>query len=266
MPQPQRSRIVPLAVGTAAASGLGMIPVHRLPRPVRAGYVLLPAVLTTGVSLLAMQGRGSSPDEGDEPRPRTDEASGARAGEAPLARTDGASDARADEEPGPRGLRAPTLPEAGICLALSALIAGAGAAGLRLDRGAEGFLRRRGVPAPRLWIGLATGAVTLASTLLDERAPERDGASTREQVLALLTREDPEGLAPGTDGVPEDEYEPEATAIAELLGTGAAPTAAQLDELWEHWFSRPLSPLLGARRMEALLEELSSLASRHPGV
>jgi hypothetical protein len=258
VPQPQRSRIVPLAVGTAAASGLGMIPVHRLPRPVRAGYVLLPAVLTTGVSLLAMQGRGNSPDEGGEPRLRVDEV--------PLARTDEASDARADEEPGPRGLRAPTLPEAGICLALSALIAGAGAAGLRLDRGAEGFLRRRGVPAPRLWIGLATGAVTLASTLLDERAPERDGASTREQVLALLTREDPEGLAPGTDRVPEDEYEPEATAIAELLGTGAAPTAAQLDELWEHWFSRPLSPLLGARRMEALLEELSSLASRHPGV
>ena len=67
MPQSQRSRILSLAVGTAAASGLGMIPVHRLPRPVRAGYVALPAVLTTGVSLLAQQGR-PDPAAGAAPR------------------------------------------------------------------------------------------------------------------------------------------------------------------------------------------------------
>ena len=233
MPQSQRSRFVSLAVGTAAASGLGMIPVHRLPRPVGAGYVVLPAVLTTGVSLLAGQGSLDPADPGDAPRRR--------------------------------GLRAPTLPEAALSLTLGGLIAGAGAAGLRLDRAAEGLLRRRGVPAPRVWIGLATGAVTLASTLLDERSSAPGTTSTQEQVLALLTREDPMGLAPGADGMPEDEYGPEAEAIAELLDTGAAPTAAQLDEVWEQWFSQPLSPLLGADRMGSLLEALSALAPEGPG-
>ncbi|MFJ6042775.1 MULTISPECIES: hypothetical protein [Brachybacterium] len=232
MPQSQRSRILSLAVGTAAASGLGMIPVHRLPRPVRAGYVALPAVLTTGVSLLAQQGR---------------------------------PDPSADDDPSAHGLRPPTVPETAISLALGGLMVGAGVAGLRLDGGAENFLRRRGVPAPRLWLGLATGAVTLASALFDERTAEPGGTSTQEQVLALLTREDPMALAPGRDGVPEDEYAPEAEAIAELLGTGAAPTAAQLDEVWEQWFSQPLSPLLGAGRMDSLLEALSALAPEDPG-
>jgi len=50
-----------------------------------------------------------------------------------------------------------------------------------------------------------------------------------------------------------------------LLGTGAAPTAAQLDEVWEQWFSQPLSPLLGAGRMDSLLEALSALAPEDPG-
>lgn len=235
----QRTRILSLAVGTAAATGLGMIPVHRLPRPVRTGYVLLPAVLTAGVTLLAQQGRLDSSD---------------------------------DDDPVVSGLRPPTVPEAAISLALGGLMVGAGAAGLRLDRGAESFLRRRGVPAPRLWIGLATGAVTLATTLRDvpdaEGAggrPGRDRSELEARVLALLTDEDPMGLAPGTDGMPEDEYGPEAEAIAELLDTGATPTAAQLDEVWEHWFSQPLSPLLGARRMDSLLESLSALVRERSG-
>lgn len=232
MTQSQRSRIVSLVVGTAAASGLGMIPVHRLPRLVRAGYVVLPAVLTTGVSLLAQQRR--------------------------LVLS-------AEDEPSAHALRPPTGLETALSLALGGLMAGAGVAGLRLDRGAESFLRRRGVPAPRVWIGLATGAVTLASTLLDERGSAPGTTSTQARVLALLTREDPMGLAPGTDGMPEDEYGPEAQSIAELLDTGVAPTAAQLDELWEHWFSEPLSPLLGARRMDSLLEELAALAPEDPG-
>ena len=119
---------------------------------------------------------------------------------------------------------------------------------------------------PELMVaGLATGAVTLASTLLDERSSAPGTTSTQEQVLALLTREDPMGLAPGADGMPEDEYGPEAEAIAELLDTGAAPTAAQLDEVWEQWFSQPLSPLLGAGRMDSLLEALSALAPEDPG-
>ena len=232
MPQSQCSRFVSLAVGTAAASGLGMIPVHRLPRPMRAGYVAFPAVLTTGVSLLAQQGR---------------------------------MDLSAEEEPSAHGLRPPTGLETALSLALGGLMVGAGVVGLRLDRGAESFLRRRGVPAPRVWIGLATGAVTLASTLLDERGSAPGPTSTQERVLALLNREDPMSLAPGTDGMPEDEYGPEAEAIAELLDTGAVPTAAQLDEVWEKWFSQSLSPLLGAGRMDSLLEALSASAPEDPG-
>lgn len=236
----QPTRILSLAVGTAAATGLGMIPVHRLPRPVRTGYVLLPAVLTTGVSILAQQGR---------------------------------LDSSGDDDPSAHGLRPPTVPEAALALALGGLMIGAGVGGLRLDRGAESFLRRRGVPAPRLWIGLATGAVTLATTLGD--APDADGAGGRPgregseleaRVLALLTDEDPMGLSPGRDGMPEDEYGPEAEAIAELLLTGIAPTAAQLDEVWEHWFTQPLSPLLGARRMDSLLAALSALDPERTGV
>lgn len=226
----QRTRIASLAVGTAAATGLGMIPVHRLPRPVRAGYVLLPAMLTTGVSLLAAQGR---------------------------------LDPTGDDAPSAHGLRPPTLPETAVSLVVGGLMAGAGVAGLRLDRGAERFLRRRGVPAPRVWLGLATGAVTLATTLLDrpdvddqERPLEQDLSELGTQVLALLNEEDPMGLLPGIDDEPGEDYEAEAEAIADLLRTGTTPTAADLDAIWEEWFSEPLSPLLGTDRMEALLEAL----------
>lgn len=139
MTPPQRTRILSLTVGTAVATGLGMIPVHRLPRPVRTGYVLLPAMLTTGVSLLAAQGR---------------------------------LDPTGDDQPRAHRLRPPTVPETAISLAVGGLMAGAGVAGLRLDRGAEHFLRRRGVPASRVWLGLATGVVTLATTLLDR--PDAD--------------------------------------------------------------------------------------------
>ena len=235
----QRTRILSLAVGTAAATGLGMIPVHRLPRPVRTGYILLPAVLTTGVNLLAQQGR---------------------------------LDSSADDDPIVHGLRPPATSEVAISLGLGGLMIGAGTAGLRMDREAERFLRRRGVPAPRLWIGLVTGAVTLVTTLRDapdaDRAggqPGRDRSELEARVLALLTDEDPMGLAPGTDGVPEEEYGPEAEALAELLVIGAAPTAAQLDEVWERWFSQPLRALLGSRLMDSLLGAPSALVRERSG-
>src|SRR5699024_9229912 len=54
VPRTPRSRILSLTAGTAASAGLGMIPMHRLPRTVQGAYVLLPAALTTGLLLRAL--------------------------------------------------------------------------------------------------------------------------------------------------------------------------------------------------------------------
>ncbi len=152
MPRTPRSRLVPLAAGTAASAGLGMIPLHRLPRAVRGGYVLLPAALTTGIMLRALY--------------RRDDVDAAGQGAArPVARA---------------GLRLPTAQEAALSLAFGGLVAGVGAGGIALDRGVENLLRRRGVSAPRVWMGLASGALTLAVTVLDERMPDPEDAGECE--------------------------------------------------------------------------------------
>ena len=86
-------------------------------------------------------------------------------------------------------------------------MAGSAVAGIRLDRGIEDLLRRRGVRAPRVWMGLASGALALMVTVLDERAPEPSEVDDPEEgVLELLIEADPVALAPGRpEGTPADE-------------------------------------------------------------
>ena len=54
---------------------------------------------------------------------------------------------------------------------MGAALAGAVLAGIRMDRAIEMALRRREVPAPRLIIGLASGAVSLGMDVIENRAP-----------------------------------------------------------------------------------------------
>lgn len=59
---------------------------------------------------------------------------------------------------------------------LGGFTAGSGAASIAVDRGIETLLRRRGVPAPQLWMGVTSGALLLALNVLEGRAPEPRGA------------------------------------------------------------------------------------------
>ncbi|MGO1286625.1 MAG: hypothetical protein ACTH0H_12430 [Brachybacterium sp.] len=149
MPKPSRSRVLSRATGTAVTIGVGMIPLHRLPRPVQTGYVVLPAAFTSGLLLLAQQ----------RSAPRPTDVEGGGAGE------------NQREGRSSRGLRMPTASECALSLALGGAVAGTGAASILLDRGIENLLRRRGVPAPRVMMGLASGALMLAVNLLEDRAP-----------------------------------------------------------------------------------------------
>lgn len=220
-------------LGTAAATGIGMIPLHRLPRPVRLGYVVLPAAFASGALLLALQ-RGA---------PRREK------------------DGDLGERPVPS---VPSVSQTALCLAVGGLTAGAGLASLRIDRSIENLLRRRGVRAPRVWMGLASGALSLASTALEMRMTA-DREELEDGVLELLSESDPMELDPGLrGGTPADEYQPEAEAIAAFLRVDGTVTAAHLDEVWQEWFDQPLTPLLGEERLEALADELRALVAPAP--
>lgn len=130
------SRLVPLAAGTAVSTGIGMIPVHRLPRTVQIAYIVLPAAVGAGVTAVALRRALSRVEES------------------------GADPARR------RRRRRVTLVGPVV---VGGIIAGSTAASIRIDRSVEELLRRRGVPAPRLVMGLASGALTLAVEVLGDR-------------------------------------------------------------------------------------------------
>ncbi|MDN5600865.1 MAG: hypothetical protein ACTHV2_05775 [Brachybacterium sp.] len=147
------------AADLALSVGIGMIPLHRLPRPVQTGYVVLPGAFTSAILLLAQQ----------RTAPRS----------AVIEREGGGSD-----EPS-RGPRRPTARECALSLAGGGAVAGIGAASISLDHAFENLLRRRGVPAPRLTMGLTYGALLQAAGVLAHRAPahagERHGGKGPEQ-------------------------------------------------------------------------------------
>lgn len=55
----------------------------------------------------------------------------------------------------------------GGSLALASVVMAAGAAGLSIDRALEQYLRRRGVPVPRLMMGVGTGVLMTVLTAVD---------------------------------------------------------------------------------------------------
>ena len=152
-----KSRMIPLVGSAAASTAVGMIPLHRLPQPVRTAYVVLPAAVAGGVGLAALR------------RSR----SGSAAAEAPP---------EPQPEPGPDASRRAVrrrVATGALPLVVAGLTAGVGAGSIVVDRGIENALRRRGVPAPRLMMGLASGALSLGIDLLTEHseddAPAEEG-------------------------------------------------------------------------------------------
>lgn len=236
MSRTPQQRIISLTTGTVMATGLGMIPLHRLPRAMKIGYIVLPAAFGTGAMLLALRRHGSRPldSEGAASFPAASSRSRSRAAYA-------------------------TLP-----LAVGGIIAGSGVLSLWIDRGIEGFLHRRGVPAPRLAMALASGALSLAMGIAEERREAREAQRTlEERVLATLSEADPMRLEPGhRGGAPGDEFLREAEMIAVILRRDGAIDAAMLDQVWEECFDRSMTELVGATRTASLAAELTAEAAQ----
>lgn len=145
-------------------------------------------------------------------------------------------------------------------LAVGGIIAGSSVLSLWMDRGIEEFLHRRGVPAPRLAMALASGALSLAMGIAEERREAREAQRTlEERVLATLSEADPMRLKPGhRGGAPGDEYQPEAEAIALILRRDGAIDATMLDQVWREQFDQSMTELVGAARAASLAAELTA--------
>ena len=236
MSRTPQQRIISLTTGTVMATGLGMIPLHRLPRAVKTGYIVLPAALGAGAMLIALRRHDSQPLDSD----------GAASFAASFSRS-----------------RSPAV-HATLPLAVGGIIAGSSVLSLWMDRGIEDFLHRRGVPAPRLAMALASGALSLAMGIAEERREAREAQRTlEERVLATLSEADPMRLEPGhRGGAPGDEFLREAEMIAVILRRDGAIDAAMLDQVWEECFDRSMTELVGATRTASLAAELTAEAAQ----
>lgn len=236
MSRTPQQRIISLTTGTVMATGLGMIPLHRLPRAVKTGYIVLPAALGAGAMLIALRRHDSQPLDSD--------------GAASFA----ASSSRS---------RSPAV-HATLPLAVGGIIAGSSVLSLWMDRGIEEFLHRRGVPAPRLAMALASGALSLAMGIAEERREAQEaGRTLEERVLATLSEADPMRLEPGhRGGAPGDVFLREAEMIAVILRRDGAIDAAMLDQVWEECFDRSMTELVGATRTASLAAELTAEAAQ----
>lgn len=236
MSRTPQQRIISLTTGTVMATGLGMIPLHRLPRAVKTGYIVLPAALGAGAMLIALRRHDSQPLD-----------------------SDGAASFAASSSRSRSSTVHATLP-----LAVGGIIAGSSVLSLWMDRGIEEFLHRRGVPAPRLAMALASGALSLAMGIAEERREAREAQRTlEERVLATLSEADPMRLEPGhRGGAPGDEFLREAEMIAVILRRDGAIDAAMLDRVWEECFDRSMTELVGATRTASLAAELTAEAAQ----
>ena len=179
MRAPRQDQILPLAVGGVAAAALGTVPLHRLPRPLRTAYVVIPGALTAVLTYAAFGKPGQRPARDAGSAPLTAAAVETRDEAETVGETAGADDpagsahegededenegedAGEDEVPTSQGFRLV------LSLGLGSLLVGAGAAAIWVDHRIEDALRSRGVPAPRLIMGLATGLITVAITASD---------------------------------------------------------------------------------------------------
>lgn len=167
MRAPRQDQILPLAVGGVAAAALGTIPLHRLPRPLRIAYCVIPGALTAVLTHTAYGASDQPAASAAGTAPFAVEGAGEREDAATVGETVGvgepAGSTRGDEdgEPASQSFRLV------LSLGLGGLIAGASAAGIWMDHRIEDALRSRGVPAPRLLMGLGTGLITVAITASD---------------------------------------------------------------------------------------------------
>ncbi|MGP4915505.1 hypothetical protein ACTXJ9_07350 [Brachybacterium tyrofermentans] len=181
MRAPRQDQILPLAVGGVAAAALGTVPLHRLPRPLRTAYVVIPGALTAVLTYAALGQPGQQPARDAGPSPLTAAAEETEKEAATVGETAGADDPAgsvdvdefADAIQKSEGFRLL------LSLGIGSLIAGAGAAAIWVDHRVEDALRSRGVPAPRLIMGLATGAINVAISAFEvdevdetEKSPE----------------------------------------------------------------------------------------------
>lgn len=152
---------VPTVLRTAATIGLGIIPMHRLPRAVQVGTVLAPGVLTTGI-LLTAQRRAVAEARAEA------EAADAALGADPVSEGDAIAPTDGATEKASAGKRWVSMLV--LSGAMGAALAGASFAGIRIDRAIENALRRHDVRAPRLVMGLAGGVLSLGMDVLEARA------------------------------------------------------------------------------------------------
>lgn len=92
------------------------------------------------------------------------------------------------------------------------------------------------------------------------RGDRDDFELTTSGALELLTAVDPYGLAPGNDdGAPEDEYAPEARALARILLEHGNITVQEVEGVWSRAFSESLAARLGSSRVAELIRDLNKL-------
>ncbi|ATG54933.1 hypothetical protein CFK41_09265 [Brachybacterium ginsengisoli] len=166
MARTPQSRMIPLVGSAAVSMAVGMIPLHRLPQPVRAAYVVLPAAVAGGVVLAALHRISSGTTQTE-------------------ARTEPQAEAGPDASR--RAVRR-RIATAALPLVVGGLTAGAGAGSIVVDRAVENALRRRDIPAPRLMMGLVSGALSLGVDLLtqhsEDDAPAEEGVEPTSPPIA----------------------------------------------------------------------------------
>lgn len=79
-------------------------------------------------------------------------------------------------------------------------------------------------------------------------------------VLTSLNSLDPHDFEPGSPGgTPEDEYTSEAEDIALHLRTHRAISVDDVDAIWQHWFSQPLTEQVDTDKAERFVEALNTI-------
>lgn len=91
-----------------------------------------------------------------------------------------------------------------------------------------------------------------------------DLVRTASDALELLTALDPIGLRPGrVGGTPDDEYAPEAVALARILLTHGNITVQEVEDVWSRSFSESLVARLGSSHVAGLTRDLNRLRRVH---
>lgn len=79
-------------------------------------------------------------------------------------------------------------------------------------------------------------------------------------VLTSLNSLDPYDFEPASPGgTPEDEYTSEAEDIALHLRTHRAISVDDVDAIWQHWFSQPLTEQVDTDKAERFVDELNAI-------